>query len=294
MEKYPRISIVTPSYNQGRFLEETILSVIGQQYADLEYIVIDGGSTDESLEIIRKYEKYLAYWVSEKDRGQAHGLNKGFQKATGDIFAYINADDKYCPWAFKTAAAIFFDCPEVKWIVSLWQLHWNANGDPTPGSAIPGYTKKSFYDGRTLGNSKRFLGWIQQESTFWKKSLWEKAGGFVDESLHYAMDFELWSRFFEHEHLYGVSVPLGGFRQHPSQKTSDGLRFYYKEAENVLKKYHAQSDHMGNSSISGKLKGLLRSSHDGRSVSEKARNLGFDYNLNKWKPFELSHPLLAE
>src|SRR6266550_8991921 len=93
----PKISIVTPSFNQGRFLEETILSVLNQNYANLEYIIIDGGSDDESVEIIRRYEDRLAFWISEKDRGQVHAINKGLEQATGAIFAFINSDDVYLP-----------------------------------------------------------------------------------------------------------------------------------------------------------------------------------------------------
>src|SRR5687768_13083798 len=103
----PKISIITPSYNQGRFIEETILSVINQNYPNLEYIIIDGGSTDNTVEIIRKYEQHLAYWVSEKDGGQSEAINKGFKKATGDIVCWINSDDFFMPGALSKVADCF-------------------------------------------------------------------------------------------------------------------------------------------------------------------------------------------
>src|SRR5829696_556581 len=112
----PKLSIITPSYNQGRFLEETILSVLNQAYERLEYIVIDGGSSDESVSIIRRYENRLAYWVSEKDRGQVHAISKGLEKATGDIVAFINSDDVYLPGAFNAVMTHFADNPESKWV----------------------------------------------------------------------------------------------------------------------------------------------------------------------------------
>ena len=103
----PKISIVTPSFNQGQFIEETIRSVLDQDYPNLEYLVIDGGSTDQTIDIIRKYETQLSYWESEKDRGQVHAINKGLARATGDIFAYINSDDIYLPGTFATVAKYF-------------------------------------------------------------------------------------------------------------------------------------------------------------------------------------------
>src|SRR4029077_16981552 len=107
----PKISIVTPSFNQGRFLEETILSVLNQNYPNLEYIVIDGGSTDETVEVIRRYEDRIPFWVSEKERGQVHAINKGLEKCTGDIFGFVNSDDVYLPGTFAAVAQYFENHP---------------------------------------------------------------------------------------------------------------------------------------------------------------------------------------
>ena len=114
---YPKISIVTPSFNQGEYLEETICSILGQNYPNLEYIIVDGGSTDNSVEIIKKYEHRLAWWCSEKDNGHGHALNKGLGKCTGDIMAWLNSDDKYFPWTLYTVAEIFNEYKYVMWIV---------------------------------------------------------------------------------------------------------------------------------------------------------------------------------
>src|SRR6266850_561949 len=112
----PKISIVTPSFNQGRFLEETILSVLNQGYPNLEYILIDGGSSDQSLEVIRRYEEHLAYWISEKDRGQVDAINKGLNRSSGDIFAFINSDDVYLPGTFAAVAEYFEADSRREWV----------------------------------------------------------------------------------------------------------------------------------------------------------------------------------
>jgi len=120
---YPKISIVTPSYNQAEFLERTILSVLNQNYLNLEYIIIDGGSNDGSVEIIKKYEKYLTYWVSEKDKGQGCAISKGFEKSTSDILAWLNSDDTYLPGTFYKIAKDFRQNSEVDLIFDLILVH---------------------------------------------------------------------------------------------------------------------------------------------------------------------------
>ncbi|MBI5739435.1 MAG: glycosyltransferase [Nitrospirae bacterium] len=236
---YPKLSIVMPSLNQAAFLEQGILSVISQGYPNLEFVIIDGGSDDGSVDIIRKYEKYLHYWVSEKDRGQSHALNKGFEKTTGEIMAYLNSDDLYCPWTFRTVVSSFSDFPSIRWLTSLRPVVWNGSGEPIVNDPKHGFTRHAFYSGRTLGCCDRHIGWIMQEVTFWKRSLWDESGGHIAEDYRYAMDFELWARFYEHSELVGINVPLGGFRRHGNQKSAD-LDKYYAEASAVLDRYKSK------------------------------------------------------
>lgn len=205
----PKISIVTPSYNQGQFLEETIQSVLNQDYPNLEYIIIDGGSTDNSVDIIKKYEDRLAYWVSEPDKGQSHAINKGISRATGEIINWINSDDLLCDGALLKVGGFFCSHPDI---------------DVCYGDFIPinGNGKAITY-GRCLHFSKWMLlsGMsLPQQTTFFRRDLIRKYGA-IDETLHLSMDYELYLRFaFNDCNFKYIKGPLGKFRIYRTTKSN--------------------------------------------------------------------------
>ncbi|WP_051957619.1 glycosyltransferase family 2 protein [Altibacter lentus] len=229
---FPKISVVTPNYNLGAFLERTITSVLDQKYPNLEYIIIDGGSTDHSLDIIARYQHKLAYFVSEPDKGMYDAINKGFSVATGDIMCWINSDDIFWEGSFTHVARLFTEHTHVQWLQG-YPTVINETGemiykrDPVV-SPEHFYTKKFLEDGR----------YIQQESTFWTKALWEKAGGHVSETYTLANDFELWMRFFKHATLHATRQQLGAFRVRAGQQSANAER-YSKEAEACVDRYYA-------------------------------------------------------
>lgn len=243
---YPVFSVVTPSYNQGRFIEEAINSVLSQEgdfYID--YVIVDGASTDNTFEIIRKYDQLLKdnkyfircrgiafRWISERDRGHYHAVNKGFSMTGGEIMAWINSDDKYAPWAFKTVADVCSRFPKVEWLTGM-HASWNAKGMMVGVAADIFFTKRLILNGFYPLEKRCF---IQQESTFWKRSVWEKAGGKIDENMRLAGDFKLWVAFLKYAKLYKVHAILGGFRSHSGQKTASMMDEYMDEVRNILVK----------------------------------------------------------
>jgi len=209
MKEWPKISVVTPSYNQGAFLEQTIRSVLEQNYPNLEYIVIDGGSTDGSVDIIKKYADRLAYWVSEKDKGQSDALNKGFKRATGDIVAWLNSDDMHLPGALETVAKTFVDNPDVDFVFGD-KLAVDENGNIL---RYERHTHFSFTAFVVIGST------LSQCATFWKRALFEKYG-YIDDGLQYSMDYEFFCRIGAHINAKHIRKYLAKFRWHTSSKSS--------------------------------------------------------------------------
>jgi len=226
----PKISIVTTNYNGGEWLERTILSVLGQGYPNLEYVVIDAGSNDNSVDIIRKYESQLHYWTSEPDNGMYDAIQKGFEKTSGDIMAWINSDDTYHRNAFFRIVEIFSDYPQINWLTGIpTGIDEHDNVFIPRFEEFPMWSKMRFY----AGDYK----WIQQESTFWRRKLWEDAGGTIDRKLKFAGDFNLWLRFFKYEKIYVAPILIGAFRmRRTGQKSVDNLVDYLTEVRMCYRK----------------------------------------------------------
>ena len=225
---FPRITIVTPSFNQGRFLEETIRSVIDQKYPNLEYIIIDGGSTDESVSIIKKYEPYLAWWVSEKDRGQSHAINKGFERATGEIMAYINSDDVLEPNALKTAAEYFRN--GARWVAGSVRCFQEGK----PDWLFHAVEEKC--PDELLWNIL-----FTQQGCFWSSELFRQQGPFR-EDMHYCFDYEYWLRLRVRAGVKPVIVPqlLAGYRWHKAAKSTKDSEHFRTEGKQLRMEYRAQ------------------------------------------------------
>jgi glycosyltransferase involved in cell wall biosynthesis len=220
-----KISVITPSYNQGLFLEQTILSVLGQQYPSLEYIIMDGGSTDNSVNIIKKYAGQLTYWASENDNGQAHAINKGFARASGNILMWLNSDDMLMPGILsfisdefeKNGDGIYFgDC-----------IHFRENGP-----VVESWASKVHERSR---QSLELFDYIIQPSSFWSKAVYEKVG-LLNESFHYGFDWEWFLRAKRmNTEFFPLNKVMSIYRYHENHKTGTGGR---KRQEELLKIYY--------------------------------------------------------
>lgn len=231
MEELPLVSIITPSYNQAHFIEETIRSVLSQDYPRLEYIIVDGGSTDGSPEIIRRYADRLAWWVSERDRGQTDALNKGFARAKGEILAWLNSDDTYLPGAIREVVTFLQAHPQVG------MVYGDANLTDETGQVLGRFPARQT-DYRRL---RQGYVHIPQQAAFFRASLWRQVGP-LDPSFYFAMDYDLWVRLARRAPIAYHPRLWANFRLHSAGKSvaaddrcwPEMLRVHYREGGSWL------------------------------------------------------------
>lgn len=223
-----KLTIVTPSFNQGRFLEETITSVLSQNYQPLEYMIIDGGSTDESVDIIKRYEDKIDYWVSEKDRGQVHAINKGLERATGDVFAFINSDDIYFPGTFDVVMKYFEEHPQSEWVCGDTEMFGEGHETRLIHSVVP-------------KSAAHVLAWsyrAPQPGHFWKTPIVRR--GF-QEKWNYDFDHDMYVRLLLDGHTCEyIPMRMAGYRLHEVSKTiAEGHR-QIEEFDQIAEFYEPQ------------------------------------------------------
>lgn len=227
MDQKPLVSIITPSFNQGKYLEETMLSVLNQDYERIEYIVVDGGSTDNSLEVVQKYQSRLAWWVSEKDKGQTDAINKGFEHASGQIVAWLNSDDVYYPGAVREAVEYLVSHPQIGMVYA--DLDFINQVGKLIGKFNAAQTD--------LVKLRRGFVHIPQPSTFIRAELWKQIAP-LDPTFYFAMDYDLWTRLAKiTEFKYLPGKTWAKFRLHSDGKTVSNddrcwpemLRVHYRE-----------------------------------------------------------------
>jgi glycosyltransferase involved in cell wall biosynthesis len=236
--RLPRIALVTPCLNMAPWVEETLNSIHGQGYPALEHVVMDGGSTDGTLEILERWKPRLAGVHVGPDSGLYDAVNKGFAHTSGEIMAWLGADDLLLPGALRTVGTVFATFPSVEWITARHQVVYVGGGHSIVGNDHHGFGRKAFLRAQyLLGGTWPASTFIQAESSFWRRSLWERAGGRLSTEHGPAGDFELWARFFEHAQVAGINALLGAFRVRAGQTSRAHGDRYLEECLRVLREH---------------------------------------------------------
>ncbi len=225
VEDWPRISIITAVYNGERYLEATIRSVLSQGYPNLEYIVVNGGSTDSTPEILDKFEPRLACRIDQPNQGMYAALNAGFACSSGEIMGWLNSSDMFHTHCLYSVAEMFRSFPEVRWVTGRPVLFGDAGWPATP-KPIRRWSRYRFL----AGANKH----IQQESTFWRRNLWDEAGGALSTEYRAEGDFELWVRFFRHAKLHTADVLLGEWRFHVDALSHSNPGRYDRNCDGII------------------------------------------------------------
>lgn len=226
-----KISIITPSFNQVAFIERTILSVLSQNYPDLEYIVMDGGSTDGTVEILKKYADKII-WRSEKDNGQSDAINKGLRMATGEIAAYLNSDDTYAPGTFEKVAKFFEDNPDKFWVYGKCKIIDERDQEiRKPITAYKNLLLKKYSYSKLLSEN-----FISQPAVFWKAQI-HAQHGFFDETEHYCMDYEFWLRIGQKHPAGVINDNLANFRYYATSKSGGVNKKQFQDELRLAKKF---------------------------------------------------------
>lgn len=234
-----RMTMVTVNYNYGAYLEQCLQSVITQpDFGRVDYVVMDAGSTDNSVDIIKGLSQHFTYWQSEPDKGNYDGVARGFEKSDAPYMGWLNSDDMLVPWALRTVMDIFDQLPEVRWITSRFPLIARADGTVINSEIMPGVDEWGFFNAEHVKSLELpSSGWITQDATFWRRDLWDEVGGDFDYSLELACDFELWARFIQKTPLYSVPVPLGIYRTQGENKAMVHRDQYRDECVKVLSRH---------------------------------------------------------
>jgi len=261
LKSLPTITMITPSYNQGQFIDQTIQSVLSQEYPDLQYLVIDGGSDDKTLDILRQYNGQLQ-WISESDRGQSHAINKGLDMATGHIIGYLNSDDIMEPGALRRVGEFFAIHPEAAWVTGKCRTV-DQNGKEIR-KFITRY--KNFWLRFRSYKVLTILNYISQPATFWRREVTDVVGP-LNEDWNYVMDYDYWLRIGRDFKLWVLAAYLAQFRYYPSSKSGSTANRQFDEELRAAERLGVSSTFM-----------LLHSLHNRLVIS------AYRLNMSQGKP----------